>query len=79
MEERKRGAYWYLIAGIAISVLLILFFFYEQGKGSSQVEYDLSAKATGKCTDSLIIKNFSGGTKRVNSCLNRSYPEVLMY
>ena len=77
MEERNRGARWYLIAGIAISVLSILFFFYEQRKVSSQVEYDFSAKATG--TDSLIIKNFSGGTKRVNSYLNRSYPEVLMY
>jgi hypothetical protein len=79
MEERKRGTRWYLIAGLSISVLSILFFFYEQEKGSSQVEYDLSAKATVKCTDTVIIKNFSGGTKRVNSYLNRSYPEVLMY
>ena len=79
MEERKRSIRWYLIAGIAISVLSILFFFYEREKGSSQVEYDLAAKSTEKCTDSLIIKNFSGGTTRVHSYLNRSYPEVLMY
>jgi hypothetical protein len=79
MEKRKLSIRWYMIAGIAISVLSILFFFYEQEKGSSYVENDLSAKATEKCTDSLIIKNFSGGTKRVNSYLNRSYPEVLMY